>query len=129
MKLYFLKNLGRRVIFLLVLGCLAACQKRTTDPQAYLAEPKVGDVYVVRFQPEGDTVKRYYFYKLYRVTADSALFHPARKEADKAEADVSGADVFAATQTIGYTRKELPNLLKEEPGDLLKTRLVGIRRE
>ena len=114
---------------LLTVWCVASCQKKTTDPQAYLAEPKVGDVYVVRFQPEGDTATRYYFYKLYSVTPDSALFHPARKESEKADADVAGADFFAETQTLAYTRKELPDLLKEQPGDALKTRLVGIRRE
>jgi hypothetical protein len=109
---------------------ITACQKRAdTNPQTYLGEPKVGDVYVVRFKPEGDTVSRYYFYKLYRVTPDSALFHPARKESDKADTDVKGADFFADTQILAYTRKELPDLLKEQPGDVLKTRLVGIRRE
>jgi hypothetical protein len=133
MKRKLLKNTLSSFGFLLAVSLgvsVTACQKRaSTEPQAYLGEPKVGDVYVVRFKPVGDTVSRYYFYKLYRVTPDSALFHPARKESEKADADVKGADFFADTQTLAYTRKELPDLLKEQPGDVLKTRLVGIRRE
>ena len=129
MTLSFLKKLVACLALVGLVAGLPSCQKRTTDPQAYLGEPKIGDVYVVQFQPEGSTGTRYYFYKLYRVTADSALFHPARKESAKADADVSGADFFATTQTNAYTRKELPDLLKEQPGDALKTRLVGIRRE
>lgn len=108
---------------------LPACQKRTTDPQAYLSDPKVGDVYVVSFQPEGSTDTRYYFYKLYRVTPDSALFYPARKQVTKADTTISGDDFFATTQTLAYTRKELTELLQEQPGDVLKTKLTGIRRE
>ncbi|WP_229755345.1 hypothetical protein [Hymenobacter cavernae] len=124
-----MKKLVGSSMFMLTLCFLSSCQKRTTDPQAYLAEPKIGDVYIVRFHPEGDTASRYYFYKLYRVTSDSVLFHPARKEATQLDAEVNGADFFATTQTLGYTRNELPGLLKEEPGDVLRTRLVGIRRE
>ncbi|OUJ73288.1 hypothetical protein [Hymenobacter crusticola] len=129
MKRYLSKNLGGYFGLLLIIGLLASCQQHTTDPQQYLGDPKVGDVYVIQFHPTGDTARRYYFYKLYRVTNDSALFHPARKEETRPGADVSGADFFAATQTLGYTRQELPSLLKEEPGDALKTKLVGIRRE
>jgi hypothetical protein len=129
MKFFSPKNLVGGSISLLTMWLVASCQQRTTEPQAYLGDPKVGDVYVVQFHPTGDTARRYYFYKLYRVTDDSALFHPARKEETQASANVSATDFFATTQTLGYTRKELPGLLKEEPGDALKTKLVGIRRE
>ncbi|MBC6988437.1 hypothetical protein [Hymenobacter sp. BT491] len=93
-----------------------------------MAEPKVNDLYVVRFQPTGSTDTRYYFYRLYRVTSDSAYFHPARQPVATPDAIATSPNFFAP-KSVPYTRQELQELTKEQPGDEQKTVLVSIRRE
>ncbi|MCB2377683.1 hypothetical protein LGH70_08830 [Hymenobacter sp. BT635] len=100
-----------------------------TPVQALVANPKVGDVYVIRFQPQGTTDTRYFFYHLFRVTPDSAYLHPARKPAPDAAADLTQPDFQASANTIGYSRGELAGLLQPQAGDVLKTQLVQVRRE
>lgn len=90
--------------------------------------PQVGDVYVVRFQPQSTQEQRYFFYYLYRLTPDSAYLHPARKEATVPTADLSQPDFQASSNTIGYSRDELAGLLQPQAGDVLKTQLIEVRR-
>ncbi|GAA3944821.1 hypothetical protein [Hymenobacter algoricola] len=96
--------------------------------RAQVADPKVGDVYVVQFQPPGTAQKRYFFYHLFRATPDSAYLHPARKDAADANADLTQPDFQASANTMVYTRAELAELLREQPGDVNKARLVQVRR-
>jgi hypothetical protein len=99
-----------------------------TAVQQQVANPQVGDVFVVQFQPQGSQEMRYFFYHLYRVTSDSAYLHPARKEATDPAADLTQPDFQASGNTIAYTRGELAELLNQQPGDVLKTQLVQVRR-
>ncbi|TGE29665.1 hypothetical protein [Hymenobacter metallicola] len=99
-----------------------------TAVQSQVARPQVGDVYVVQFQPQGTAEMRYFFYHLYRVTPDSAYLHPARKEATDPAADLTQPDFQPSATTIAYTRAELVGLLKLQPGDVLKTQLIQVRR-
>lgn len=96
--------------------------------QEQVANPNVGDVYVVRFQPQGTTATRYFFYHLYRVTPDSAYLHLARQDSPSADADLRQLAFEPSANSIGYTRAELLELLKEQPGDATKSRLVKVRR-
>ncbi|TGE16770.1 hypothetical protein [Hymenobacter elongatus] len=107
----------------------AAAAAPVSELQAQLADPQVGDVYVVRFQPRDAPQEHYFFYHLYRVGPDSAYLHPARKEASTADADLSQPDFQASDKTIIYTRAELAELQQQQPGDVLKTQLVGVRRK
>ncbi|UOQ55334.1 hypothetical protein [Hymenobacter cellulosivorans] len=99
-----------------------------TEVKLRVDNPQVGDVYVVRFQPQGTQEQRYFFYHLYRVTPDSAYLHPARKEATDPAADLTQPDFQASSNTIGYSRDELEGLLQIEAGDVLQTQLVEVRR-
>ncbi|WP_375434728.1 hypothetical protein [uncultured Hymenobacter sp.] len=96
--------------------------------QEQVANPKVGDVYVVQFQPQGTTATRYFFYHLYRITPDSAYLHPARQDSPAADADLRQLAFEPSTNSIAYTRAELTELLQEQPGDITKSRLVQVRR-
>jgi len=118
-------NLFRRLRYLLLLPCISAC---TESLEKQVANPEVGDVYVVQFQPQGDAAMRYYFYHLYRVTPDSAYLHPARKDSPTADANLRQLAFEPSANSIGYTRAELTELLKEQPGDVTKSRLVQVRR-
>ena len=95
--------------------------------RAQVAEPQAGDVYVVQFQKPG-AARRYFFYHVFRATADSAYLHPARKDAPSAEADLTQPDFRASDNTMVYTRAELAELLREQPGDVNHARLVRVRR-
>lgn len=118
----------KKLLYLAIL-LLAGCSPSEQDLAEQVANPEVGDVYVVRFRPQDDTTTtRYYFYHVYRVTPDSAYLHPARKEATTAEADLTQPDFQASATTIGYTRPELQELLQLQPHDVLKTQLVEVRR-
>jgi hypothetical protein len=107
---------------------LLACSCSADSVQEQVADPKVGDVYVVQFQPRGTTDTRYFFYHLYRVTPDSAYLHPARQDSPAADADLRQLAFEPSAQTIAYTRAQLAELLQEQPGDLTKSRLVQVRR-
>lgn len=101
---------------------------RVSQLQFQASKPQEGDVFVIQFQPEGTTDTRYFFYHVYRVTPDSAYLHPARKEATDPNADLTQPDFQASTSTIAYTLDELTGLLKQQPGDALKTQLIQVRR-
>jgi hypothetical protein len=118
------KNFRRLAWLPLLLAC--SCSDTL---QEQVADPKVGDVYVVQFQPQGTTATRYFFYHLYRVTPDSAYLHPARQDSPSAEADLRQLAFEPSPTTIGYTRTELMELLKEQPGDVTKSRLVQVRHQ
>ena len=104
---------------------LAACARQEEPVEKLVADPRVGDVYVVRFRPQNDTTAtRYYFYHVFRVTPDSAYLRPARKEATSADADLTQPDFQPGATTIGYTRPELQELLQLQFCDALETPLV-----
>lgn len=115
-----------RFVRVLALGTalLTACQP---DLKEQLQEPKVGDVYVVRFQPGGGAAKRYYFYQVAAVRPTEVDIHPARQEAAQPDADLSAPNFFAEN-TLTYTRAEALELLQEQPGDVQHTQLVQVRR-
>ncbi|MDF7810335.1 hypothetical protein [Hymenobacter sp. YC55] len=119
-----MQKILRRLAYLpLLLAC--AC---SDSVQEQVANPKVGDVYVVQFQPQGTTDTRYFFYHLYRVTPDSAYMHPARKDSPSADANLRQLAFEPSANSIGYSRAELAELLKEQPGDVTKSRLIQVRR-
>lgn len=103
----------------LLIGCQPSLEEKVQNPQQ-------GDVYVVRFQPQGDTTTRYFFYQLYRLTPDSVYLHPARTDA--ATSDAALPNMFAQEKSLPYTRAETRELLQEQPGDALHTRLIEVRR-
>ncbi|RPD45447.1 hypothetical protein DNI29_18885 [Hymenobacter sediminis] len=103
----------------LLTGCQPSLEEKVQNPQK-------GDVYVVQFQPQGTTTARYFFYELYRVTPDSVYLHPARTDA--ATADAAAPDMFAQDKSLPYTRAETRELLQEQPGDVLHSRLIEVRR-
>ena len=115
-----------RNLCLLFLPFLSACSDDTV--QGKVNNPQVGDVYVVQFQPAGTTTTRYFFYHLYRVTPDSAYLHPARQDSPTADADLRQLAFEPLPKSIPYTRAELVELLKEQPGDLSKSKLIQVRR-
>lgn len=115
-----------RRLCLLFLPLLSACSNETV--QEKVANPQVGDVYVVQFQPAGTTSTRYFFYHLYRVTPDSAYLHPARQDSPTADADLRQLAFEPLPKSIPYTRAELVELLNEQPGDLSKSKLIEVRR-
>ncbi|HEX8427203.1 hypothetical protein [Hymenobacter sp.] len=117
------KTLRRLAWLPLLLTC--ACSETV---QEQVADPKVGDVYVVQFQLQGTTTTRYFFYHLYRVTPDSAYLHPARQDSPSADADLRQLAFEPTPKSIPYTRAELTALLKEQPGDVTKSRLIRVRR-
>jgi hypothetical protein len=101
-----------------------------TTLSAQLQTPKVGDVYVVQFQPRNTTEQRYYFYQVFAVRPNEVDLHPARQEAKDAQADTSTPRFFTddASNVMTYTRAEARELLQEQPGDVLHTRLIAVRR-
>lgn len=103
-----------------------SCSSDTVQDQ--VANPKVGDVYVVQFQPQGTAATRYFFYHLYRVTPDSAYLHPARQDSPAADANLRQLAFEPSATSIGYTRAELTALLQEQPGDVTKSKLISVRR-
>lgn len=94
----------------------------------YLADPKVGDVLVVRFVPEGETKEQFYFYQVFRLSGDTVVTHPAQKPAASADADVQGMGVFAQQAERAYTKQELLDYQKEDPADPQHSRLVRVIR-
>lgn len=117
----FLRPLGWLPLLL-----AGSCSADTVQDQ--VVNPKVGDVYVVQFQPQGTTTTRYFFYHLYRVTPDSAYLHPARQDSPTPDADLRQLAFEPSPNTIGYTRAELTALLQEQPGDVTKSKLIQVRR-
>ncbi|QNH61350.1 hypothetical protein [Hymenobacter sediminicola] len=115
----------RRLAFVPLL--LAACS-RSESVQEQIADPKVGDVYVVQFQPRGTTTARYFFYHLYRVAPDSVYLHPARTDSPTPDADLRQLSFEPTPTTIAYTRAELRELLQQQPGDVTKSQLIRVRR-
>jgi hypothetical protein len=106
---------------------LSACQQDRT--QEYLAEPKVGDVLVVQFNPNGAQEKRYYLYRVRQVTPDSVYLNPAAQDVASPDADVKAPGTFVGLALRSYSRAELPTLLKEDPSDIQHSKLVKVRRE
>jgi hypothetical protein len=97
---------------------------------AQLQNPKVGDVYVVQFQPRNTTEQRYYFYQVFAVRPNEVDLHPARQESKDPQANTSEPRFFTddANNVMTYTRAEARELLQEQPGDVLHTRLIAVRR-
>jgi hypothetical protein len=112
---------------LVLLPLLAACSRSETV-QEQVADPKVGDVYVVQFQPQGSPAPRYYFYHLYRVAPDSVYLHPARQDSPSPDADLRQLAFEPTPKTMVYTRAELRELLQQQPGDVTKSQLIRVRR-
>ena len=114
------------MLYLLVwLPLQAACSK-TVEEQ--VADPHVGDVYVVRFQPPGSPAPRYYFYHLFRVAPDSVYLHPARQDSPTPDANLRQLAFEPTPRTIAYTRAELRELLLPQPGDVTRSQLIQVRR-
>jgi len=106
---------------------LAACSRKESVAEQ-IANPKVGDVYVVQFQPQGATVTRYFFYHVYRATPDSVYLHPARKDSSSPDADLRQLAFEPSANSIVYTYPQLQELLQEQPGDVTKSKLIKVRR-
>ena len=119
----------QRVLHLLAFAplLLAACS-RSESVQEQIMNPKVGDVYVVQFQPQGDSTTRYFFYHLYRATPDSVYLHPARKDSPSPDADLHQLSFEPSAVTIAYTHAQLRELLQEQPGDVTRSKLIKVRR-
>ncbi|SNC67267.1 hypothetical protein SAMN06265337_1893 [Hymenobacter gelipurpurascens] len=94
---------------------------------AQLQNPQVGDVYVVQFQPRNTTEQRYYFYQVFAVRPNEIDLHPAKKEVAGPQADSNAPD-FYSTDKMTYTRAEALELLQEQPGDVLHSRLIAVQR-
>lgn len=95
---------------------------------AYLADPQVNDVLVVRFVPEGSQTEQFYFYQVFRLSGDTVYTHPARQPVPTADADASRPDLFAAEAIRAFTKKELQEFRQESPADAQHSRLVRVRR-
>jgi hypothetical protein len=109
---------------------VAAVSVTDTTLASQLQNPKVGDVYVVQFQPRNSTEQRYYFYRVFAVRPNEVDLHPARQDVKDPQADTSAPQFFAddAKNMMTYTRAEAQELLQEQPGDVLHTRLIAVRR-
>ncbi|GAB3227551.1 hypothetical protein GCM10027346_11040 [Hymenobacter seoulensis] len=125
MKHLFCASLALLFSATLVSSCNHA--PTTADLRQQVQNPKVGDVYVVRFQPQGKPEHRYYFYRVAAVRPADIDLHPARQDAADSLADVSVPNFFAEKPLI-YTRPEALELLYEQPGDVQHSRLVAVRR-
>ncbi|KAA9332401.1 hypothetical protein F0P96_13080 [Hymenobacter busanensis] len=95
---------------------------------AYLANPKIGDVLVVRFQPQGTSQEQFFFYQVFKLSGDTVLTHPAFKPVASADADTRTPGVFSPDAERAYTRAELASFQREDPLDPQHSRLVRIRR-
>lgn len=95
---------------------------------AYLADPQVNDVLVVRFVPEGSQAEQFYFYQVFRLGGDTVYTHPARQPVASADADASRPDTYAPEATRAFTKKELQEFRQESPADPQHSRLVRVRR-
>ncbi len=121
---YFLPS----IFFLL--GLLASCQSPEEKLQDHLTDPKAGDVYVVSYQPAGSTKPSYFYYQLVRFTADSAFFHPARREVTTADLSLEKEpNLFNPDDIKSFSRQELREFTQAQPGDAYKILLTTIRRE
>ena len=112
---------------LLLIGCRQSEEETLQD---YLTQPQAGDVYVVSYQPAGSDKPSFFYYQLIRFTADSAFFHPARREV--ATADVSlekEPGLFNPASIKSFSRQELREFTQAQQGDAYKILLTTIRRE
>jgi hypothetical protein len=118
------------ISFLFSLILLVGCQSKEQTLQDYLASPEAGDVYVVSYQPAGSTKPSYFYYQLIRFTADSAHFHPARREVTSADVDLEKeSNLFDPNSTKSFSRQELQEFTQAQQGDAYKILLTAIRRE
>lgn len=118
------------VRFFACLVLLVGCQSKEQTLQDKLANPKAGDVYVVSYQPAGTDKPSYFYYQLIRFTADSAHFHPARREVASADVDLKKeADLFDPSSTKSFSRQELREFTQAQQGDAFKILLTAVRRE
>ncbi|GAB2474435.1 hypothetical protein GCM10011375_24520 [Hymenobacter qilianensis] len=109
---------------------LVGCQSAEEKLQDHLANPKAGDVYVVSYQPAGTTKPSYFYYQLVRFTADSAFFHPARREVPSADISLEKEpDLFNPDDIKSFSRQELREFTQAQQGDAYKILLTAIRRE
>ena len=130
MKRLFSSYLRSVVLILGLLELLGSCQGREQTLQDYLADPKAGDVYVVSYEPAGSNKPSYFYYQLIRFTADSAHFHPARREVPTADVDLKKeADLFDQSSTKSFSRQELREFTQAQQGDAYKILLTTVRRE
>lgn len=106
---------------------LGACSRSDDSLLTQVQASKPGDVYVVKFQPQGRSDARYYFYHVYRATPDSLYLHPARQDAARPDADLRQLAYEPSAKSLVYTRAEVLELLQEQPGDVTKSRLIQIR--
>ncbi|TGE25468.1 hypothetical protein E5K00_09840 [Hymenobacter aquaticus] len=106
----------------------AAVDTAAARLRSQVLHPQVGDVYVVQFQRPNNLGSRYFFYHVFRTAPDSAYLHPAYKDAATADADLSQPEFRASDNTMVYTQAELLELLREQPGDVNKAKLVRVRR-
>lgn len=117
---------GAFFLFVLLSGCQSAAEKL----QEQLANPRAGDVYVVSYQPADKDTPSYFYYQLIRFTADSAHFHPARREVAAADIDLkTEPDLFDLNSTKSFSRQELREFTQAQQGDTYKILLTAIRRE
>lgn len=118
----------QKIFRLLALAPLLAACFDSKSVEEQIADPEVGDVYVVQFQPAGTTATRYFFYHLYRVAPDSVYLHPACTDSPTPDADLRQLSFEPTPTTIAYTRAELRELLQQQPGDATKSQLIRVRR-
>jgi hypothetical protein len=113
-----------------LLVLLASCQSPEEKMQDHLTNPKAGDVYVVSYQPSGSTKPSFFYYQLVRFTADSAFFHPARREVTSADISLEKEpNFFNPADTKSFSRQELREFTQAQQGDAYKILLTTIRRE
>ncbi len=92
-----------------------------------IRNPRLGDVYVVAYQPAGGSEERYFFYRVSKAGPKSVDLLPARQESTDPQADVSATGFFT-DKALTYTRAEALELMQEQPGDVQHTPLTRIRR-
>ncbi|MCA8829117.1 hypothetical protein [Hymenobacter pini] len=118
-------NYARILCCSLLITLLTACRPSVEE---LVQQPKVGDVYVVQFQPAGSAEPHYFLYQVKAVRPEAVELVAAQQESLKADVDASQPGFFS-DKVLTYTRAEALALLQEQPGDIQHSKLVAVKRQ
>jgi hypothetical protein len=99
------------LLFLMLIGTLVIANINTQKEKAlFIAEPKVGDVYLIRKDVNDSTY--YYFLRVARIQRDTVIVYPNAFQYFSFVYKLNDEDYFV-TQEFFYTKKELKELLEK----------------
>ncbi|HTJ51275.1 MAG TPA: hypothetical protein VL443_17565 [Cyclobacteriaceae bacterium] len=100
------------LIFLMLIITLVIANINTQKEKAlFIADPKVGDVYLIRKDVNDSTY--YYFLRVARIQKDTVIVYPNTLQYFSFVYKLNDQDYFV-TQEFFYTKKELKELLEKD---------------